>query len=61
MKEFAPVLSAGGTFAITSLAGLTLGIWMAAKTGQGWWTFIGLMAGLAAGAYGAFRLLQRSL
>ncbi len=61
MKAFAPVLSAGGTFAIAGLAGLGLGIWMAAKTGLGWWAFIGLMAGLAVGAYGAFRLLQRSL
>ena len=61
MKQLAPVLSAGGTFAITALVGLGLGIWLGAKTGQGWWAFIGLMAGLAVGAYGAFRLLRRSL
>ncbi|HEY1682348.1 MAG TPA: AtpZ/AtpI family protein [Candidatus Tumulicola sp.] len=61
MKELTPVLSAGGTFAIAALAGLVLGIWVGGKTGQAWWAFVGLMAGLAVGAYSAFRLLQRSL
>lgn len=61
MKELAPVLSAGGTFAITALVGLALGIWVGGRTGQAWWAFVGLMVGLAVGAYGAFRLLRRSL
>ena len=61
MKPLAPVLSAGGTFAVAALVGLALGVWIGGKTGQGWWAFIGLMAGLALGSYGAFRLLQRSL
>lgn len=61
MKTIAPVLSAGGSFTAAALAGLAIGIVVSRKTGQGWWVFAGLMAGLAAGFYGAFRLLQRSL
>jgi hypothetical protein len=61
VKTLAPVLSAGGSFAAAALLGLLAGIAVANKTGHGWWVFAGLMTGLAAGSYGAFRLLQRSL
>jgi hypothetical protein len=61
VKTLPPALSAGGSLAAAALAGLLGGIFIGNKTGHGWWVFAGLMAGLAAGFYGAFRLLQRSL
>jgi hypothetical protein len=61
VKAMAPVLSAGGSLAAAALIGLLAGILLGNKTGHGWWVFAGLMAGLAIGFYGAFRLLQRSL
>jgi hypothetical protein len=56
-----PVVAAGGTFAMTTLAGLVIGIWAGGRTGQGLWVLAGLFGGLAVGAYGAYRLLMRSL
>jgi hypothetical protein len=61
MKAVMPVLAAGGTFAMTTLAGLILGIWLGGRTGQGWWVVAGLFGGLAVGGYSAYRLLLRSL
>ncbi len=62
MKEVAPVLSAGGTFAIAALAGS--GPWRLdwCQDGSGMvGVLLDLMGGLAIGSYGAIRLLQRSL
>jgi uncharacterized protein YneF (UPF0154 family) len=56
-----PVLAAGGTFAMATLAGLALGAWVAARTGQGLWVVAGLFGGLIVGGYSAYRLLMRSL
>ncbi|HEY1977201.1 MAG TPA: hypothetical protein VGG89_11670 [Candidatus Baltobacteraceae bacterium] len=56
-----PVIAAGGTFAMTTLAGLLVGIWIAGRTGQGLWALAGLFGGLAFGGYAAYRLLMRSL
>lgn len=56
-----PVVAAGGTFAMTTLAGLAAGIWVGSRTGQGLWVLAGLFGGLGAGAYAAYRLLMRSL
>lgn len=56
-----PVIAAGGTFAMTTLAGLAAGIWIGSRTGQGLWALAGLFAGLAVGGYTAYRLLMRSL
>ena len=61
MKTVLPVAVAGGTFAMTTLAGLFLGIWIAGRTGQGLWAVAGLFGGLAAGGVAAYRLLLRSL
>jgi hypothetical protein len=56
-----PVVAAGGTFAMTTLAGLALGMWIGGRTGQGLWALAGLFGGLAVGGYAAYRLLMRSL
>lgn len=56
-----PALAAGATFAATTLAGLLLGLWIAARTGQPLWTLGGLALGIGFGGYSAFRLLMRSL
>jgi hypothetical protein len=56
-----PVLAAGGTFAVTALAGLLAGVWLEHATGHAAWVAGGLFAGLALGAYSAVRLLQRSM
>jgi hypothetical protein len=57
----APVLAAGGTFAVSALLGLLAGGWLARATGQGLWAVGGLFAGLAVGAYCAVRLILRSV
>lgn len=56
-----PVIAAGGTFAMTTLAGLAVGIWAGGRTGQGLWALAGLFGGLLLGGYAAYRLLVRSL
>ncbi|HTZ55487.1 MAG TPA: hypothetical protein VMB20_10535 [Candidatus Acidoferrum sp.] len=61
VKELTPVLAAGGTFAGATVAGLLLGILVAQRTAQPLWAFGGLMFGFAIGAYGAVRLLMRSV
>ena len=55
----AAVIGAGASFAVTVLAGLLLGIWLAGRTGQQLWVLGGLFAGLAIGGYAAFRLILR--
>lgn len=61
MKGVVPVLAAGGTFALTALAGLTGGVWISRSTGSGFWVAAGLFAGMALGGYAAMRLLLRSM
>jgi hypothetical protein len=61
VKSLAPVLAAGGTFAITVLLGLVAGIIVADRTRQPLWALAGLAAGLGIGGYSAVRLLMRSL
>ena len=61
VKELLPILSAGGTFAMTTLLGLVAGIVIAQRTGQQLWVFGGLCAGLVLGGYTAYRLLTRSM
>ncbi len=56
-----PVVAAGGTFAMSALAGLAAGIWIGGRTGQGLWVLAGLFGGLGVGTYAAYRLLMRSL
>jgi len=56
-----PVVAAGGTFAMTTLAGLVIGIWIGSRSGQGLWALAGLFVGLALGGYSAYRLMMRSL
>jgi hypothetical protein len=56
-----PVLAAGGVFAAATLLGLLAGFWLLRVTGQGLWVLGGLFAGVAVGAYSAFRLFLRSL
>lgn len=60
MKDALPVIAAGGTFAVAALVGLVAGIGLASLTANQAWTFGGLLAGLAIGAYAAVRLLFRS-
>lgn len=61
MKGVVPVLAAGGTFAICTLAGMAAGIWIGQRSGQQLWVLGGLLGGVAVGGYSAFRLLLRSL
>ena len=61
MKTVLPVLAAGGSFAMTTLAGLAVGIWIGGRTGQGLWVLAGFFGGLALGGYTAYRLFVRSL
>jgi hypothetical protein len=61
VKGVAPVIAAGGSFAMTTLAGLALGVWLGGRTGQGVWALAGLFGGLVIGAYAAYRLLMRSM
>ncbi|MBV8116527.1 MAG: AtpZ/AtpI family protein [Candidatus Eremiobacteraeota bacterium] len=61
MNAAVPVLAAGGTFAVATLAGLFAGFWLGRATGQAWWVIVGLVAGASLGGYSAFRLLLRSL
>jgi uncharacterized protein YneF (UPF0154 family) len=61
VKSVAPVLAAGSTFAVATLAGLFAGVWIGHRTGQPLWVPAGLLAGLGLGAFSAFRLLMRSL
>jgi hypothetical protein len=61
VKGVMPVVAAGGTFAMTTLAGLVAGIWIGGRTGQGLWALAGLFGGLVVGAYAAYRLLVRSM
>lgn len=56
-----PVVAAGATFAMTTLAGLVIGIWIGSRSGQGLWALAGLFVGLALGGYSAYRLMMRSL
>ncbi len=57
MKDAVPVIAAGSTLAGATLAGLLLGIFVGARTGQPMWAFVGLIVGLAVGGYSAMRLL----
>ncbi len=61
MKGVASLIGAGSTFTGASLLGFGLGILADARTGGEMYAFLGLFAGMLLGAYGAFRLLSRSL
>jgi hypothetical protein len=61
VKTVLPVIAAGTAFAMTTLCGLVIGIWIGGRTGQGLWALAGLFGGLAVGAYAAYRLVVRSL
>jgi hypothetical protein len=61
VKSLVPVLAAGGTFAVSSLAGLGIGILLADRSGQPMWVLGGLLMGLAIGAFSAFQLLRQSM
>lgn len=56
-----PVLTAGGTFAMMTLAGLFIGVWLAGRLQAPLVTVAGLFAGLLLGGYSAYRLLVRSI
>lgn len=56
----AAIIGAGASFTGTVLLGLIAGVVIAGRTGQQLWVFGGLLAGIAAGVYAAFRLLTRS-
>lgn len=61
MNGVTPVLAAGGTFAITTVAGLFAGAWLAGRFSAPLLTVAGLFLGLAIGGYSAFRMLMRSV
>ena len=61
MKDALPIIAAGGSFAVTTIVGLVIGVWLAGRTGQQLWVLGGLFAGLALGGYSAVRLLMRSM
>lgn len=51
----------GATFVLSVLAGMALGLWLARVTSESAWVLGGLLAGLAVGAYLAFRQVSRFL
>jgi hypothetical protein len=61
VRELLPVIAAGGTFAVAAVVGLLLGVLAADRAGQPLLVPAGLVLGGAVGAYGAVRLLLRSL
>jgi hypothetical protein len=61
VKGLVPVLAAGGTFAVGSLAGLGIGVLLAGRFGQPMWVLGGLLIGLFLGAFSAFQLLRQSM
>ncbi|HZZ63953.1 MAG TPA: AtpZ/AtpI family protein [Candidatus Baltobacteraceae bacterium] len=54
-------LAAGSTFAATALLGLLAGIWLDHRLGTSFWVLVLFFAGVALGAYGAWRLLGPAL
>jgi hypothetical protein len=61
VKAVTPVLAAGGTFAVTTLAGLFAGVWLSERVRTPILVAAGLFVGLALGGYSAYRLLLRSM
>ena len=61
MKAALPVLFAGGSFAGAAILGLFVGVAAAQRLGAPLLVPGGLMLGLLAGGYGAFRLLAKSM
>jgi hypothetical protein len=60
VSGMAPVVAAGGTFALTTVVGLFAGAWLAGHFRVPVLTVAGLFIGLALGGYSAFRMLMRS-
>ena len=54
-------LAAGSSFAATALLGLLAGIWLDHRLGTSFWVLLLFFAGVALGAYGAWRLLAPAL
>ncbi len=61
MKAALPVLFAGGSFAGAAILGLLVGIAAGQRLGAPLLAPAGLMLGVIAGGYGAFRLLAKSM
>jgi hypothetical protein len=61
VKAALPVLFAGGSFAGAAIFGLLVGVLAAQRLSVPLLTPAGLMLGLIAGGYGAFRLLAKSM
>jgi len=61
VKAALPVLFAGGSFAGVAILGLLVGVAAAQRLGAPLLTPAGLVLGLIAGGYGAFRLLAKSM
>ena len=61
MKAVLPVLFAGGSFAGAAILGLLAGVVASQRLGVPLLAPAGLMLGLIAGVYGAFRLLAKSM
>lgn len=61
MRVFLPVLAAGGSFAGAAILGLLVGVAAAERLDAPLLTPAGLLLGLIAGGYGAFRLLAKSM
>jgi hypothetical protein len=61
VKALLPVLFAGGSFAGAAILGLLVGVVVAERLGAPLLTPAGLILGLIAGGYSAFRLLAKSM
>jgi F0F1-type ATP synthase assembly protein I len=61
MRTLAPLLAAGSTFAATVVIGLLAGIWLDHRLGTSYWVLVLFFAGLALGAYAAWRLVARTI
>lgn len=61
MKGALAVVAAGGTFAGTVIVAIVIGVVLDRRLGTSYWVLVLFFAGLALGAYSAWRLVAQAL
>ncbi len=61
LRALGLVSALGAMVAVCTVGGTLVGLWLDGKAGTGGFVVVGVFAGLAAGIYGAYRLLAREL
>jgi F0F1-type ATP synthase assembly protein I len=61
MKGPLAVMAAGGTFAGTVIVAIIIGIVLDHRLGTSYWVLVLFFAGLALGAYSAWRLIAQAI